>query len=53
MHNLFAMLSVPAPADLSFYHRVDYPALRYSVRVRGNSRDVLLRSILMVESVHR
>ena len=33
VHNLFAMLSSLAPADLSLYHRVDYPALTYSGRV--------------------
>ena len=47
VNNLFATLSSPAPANLSLYHRV-YPALTYSGRVRGNSRDVLLRSMLMV-----
>ena len=53
MHNLSAMLSIPYPADLSLYHRADYPALTYSTRVRDNSRGVLLRSVLMGERVHR
>ena len=42
------MLSSPAPADLSLYHRVDYPGLTYSGRAIGNSRDVLLPSMVMV-----
>ena len=50
MHNLFAMSSSPAPAALP---RVDYRALSYSGRVRGNSRDGLLHSMLVGERVHR
>ena len=42
----------PAPADLYLYHRADYPALTYSGRVRGNTRDVLLYSMLMAERVN-
>ena len=42
------MLSSPPPADLSLYHHVDYPALTYSGCVKGNSRDVLLRTMLIV-----
>ena len=51
-YNLFAILSSPTPADLSLYHHVDYPTLTYSTRVRGNSRDVLLRFVLIGERVH-
>ena len=47
------MLSSPAQTDLPLYHRVDYPALTHSGRVIGNTRDVLLLSMLMVERVHR
>ena len=53
VHNLLAIFSSLAPADISLYHRVDYPALTYSVSVRGNSRDVLLHSMLMGEIIHR
>ena len=53
LHNLFAMLSSLAQTDLSFYQRLDYPALTYSGRVRGNSPDVLLRSMLMAQRLHR
>ena len=47
VHNLFAMLSSPTPTDLSLYHYVDY--LTYSTPVKGNSRDVLLRCVLVIE----
>ena len=53
MYNLFAMLYSPTPADLSLFHHVDYPTLTYSVCVRGNSQDVLLRSVLMDGRVYR
>ena len=53
MHNLFAMLSSPAPIDLSLYHHVDYPTLKYSTRVEDSSRDVLLHFVLVIERVHR
>ena len=53
MHNLSTMLSSPTPTDLSFYPHADYPTRTYSTRVRGNSRDVLQRSVLVIESVHR
>ena len=47
-HGLFAILSSPAPTDLFLYHRVDYPTSSYSVRARGNSRDMLICSMLKV-----
>ena len=52
LHNLFAMLSSPAPIDLSLYH-VDYPTLMYSTRVGDNTRDVLQHFVLVIERVHR
>ena len=53
VHNLFAMLSSPTPADQSLYYHIDYPTGMYSTFVRGNSLDVLLRSVLAIERVHR
>ena len=52
MHKLFAMLSSPTLADQSLYRHIDYPTGMYSTRARGNSRDVLLRSVLVIERVH-
>ena len=49
------MLSSPTPADLSLYHRADYPALTYSTRIRGNSRVVLnlfLNASMMTDDVN-
>ena len=49
MYNLFAMLASPTPADQSLYYHIDYPTGMYSTCVRGNSRDVLLRLVLVIE----
>ena len=45
VHNLFAMLSSPTPADQSLYYHIDYPTGMYSRRVGGNSLDVIERVI--------
>ena len=51
-YNLSAIVSSPTTSGLPLY-RHHYPTVTYSRRASGTSRDVLPRSALVIERVHR